>query len=115
MTQIVSWVPTIAPPLFIYFDVLGGYLGFNSRAMNVAINGAAGEAFGQVIWNFMTNSKTNLFHVFKCAASYGAGAFIGVQYILPMTGMTPSPPVYTLAAMLGGHVLKWLLGFFGDM
>ena len=106
-------IPQLSPSLFVYFDIVGGYLGFADRSIGVALDAAAGEIFGQVVWNFMTNTKTDLWGLMKCAATFGAGAFIGAKFILPMIGVAPSPLVLCLVASLGGHLMKWLLAMFG--
>ena len=105
-------VPKLAPPVFVYFDILGSYVNFGGDAMTAAVNAGAGDMFGELIWNFMTNTATSFWRIIQCGASYFLGAFIMIRFLLPLTGITPSRIVLAIAASLGGHMIKWFMGLF---
>lgn len=110
--SLMNIVPKFTPPIFIYFNVMGRYLGMGDEAISAAVDGGVGDVFGELLYGFMTNSKISIMGLVKCGLSYAVGAFVGVRFILPMTGITPSKMVVTLAAVIGGHVIKWLSNIF---
>lgn len=114
MPDYAAWniVPKLAPPLFVYFDILGSYVNFGGDAMTAAVNAGAGDMFGELIWNFMTNTSTSLWRIIQCGASYFLGAFLTIRFLLPLTGITPTPIVLAISAALGGHIIKWIMGLF---
>ena len=105
-------IPKLSPPIFVYFNLVGRYIGVSNDALAAGINAGAGDIFGELVWNFMTNTKTSLMTVIKCGVSYFLGAFLAIRFVLPMTGISPSPIIYAVSAVMGGHAIKWFMTLF---
>lgn len=109
-----SFIPKLAPWIFVYFDLVGSYVPVQNQAMAVGINAAVGDVFGEVVWDFLTGSSSSIKHLLSCAVVQFIGAFVAVQFLLPMTGITPGNLMYASFATLGGHLAKWVLSMFNN-
>lgn len=111
--DLMNLVPKFSAPIFVYFNIVGGYLGMGSTALAAGIDAGVGDVFGELLYNFMTNSKTTIWGLIKCGASHLIGAFLAIRFILPMTGLDSSNRlILTVAAVVGGNLMKWFSGIF---
>ncbi len=110
--SLMGLVPELAPAVFIYFDIAGQYLGFGSTSMAVAGNATIGAFLGKIAFDFMTNTKMDLWDISKQSAALGLGAFVGARFVLPMISMQAGPGTQVLAAMIGGWIMRWLVQMF---